>query len=295
MNALGSKWMSKLPDEIKLSQLTIPGTHNSLAVDCSPFAKCQKMPLNYQLNYGIRYLDIRCRHVKDEFKLHHSSFDLNAKFDIDCLNVCYEFLISNPSEVIIMLVSSEHNPSGNTLKFEDVFKRYLDKHLDKWYLDENCPSLGQVRGKIVLFRRFFSPYRPLGIDMSGWRFNQTFRIKNHDNFGFLIQDECNLSAGSKWSQVKQLLDVTNSNLNDMNTWYMNYCSSQNWPLQPPIYIAWSNNKNLLNYLKNESFAKIQNLNKNQTATLNSFNLGILVLDFVEEEIIENIFLVNFRS
>ena len=44
------------------------------------------------------------------------------------------------------------------------------------------PKLSQARGKILLFRRFWSKYRPLGIDMSGWKNNQTFQIKNNENF-----------------------------------------------------------------------------------------------------------------
>ena len=64
-------WMVKLPDSISLASLNIPGTHNSGALH-EPFprtAKCQQLSIIDQLKIGVRFLDIRCRHVKHRFSI----------------------------------------------------------------------------------------------------------------------------------------------------------------------------------------------------------------------------------
>ncbi|WII35187.1 hypothetical protein [Paenibacillus thiaminolyticus] len=56
-------WMSLIRDDARLSELSIPGTHYSMAYRTNQPATdhvyTQSMPLNTQLNSGIRYLDIR--------------------------------------------------------------------------------------------------------------------------------------------------------------------------------------------------------------------------------------------
>lgn len=286
MDSRGPNWMSFLPDNLKLFNLTIPGTHNSCAYDCSPFAKCQKLSLIDQLNSGVRYLDVRCRQIEDQFRLYHGSFNLNLDFDSGCIDICIDFLRSNPSETLVMLVSTEHTPIRNNHKFDDVFVKYIENNKKHWYLQEDAPELGSARGKIVLLRRFFTTQRSMGIDMSGWR-KGTFRIQNHANFQFSIQDDYKLLADEKWSKVKDLIEECKANLDGNQTWYMNYCSAQYWPIQPPKYIAWVVNKQLTMYINGENeFDEIRNRNKNSS-------LGILILDFAKPDFIKNIFSLNF--
>lgn len=67
-----SKWISKLPDHIKLRDLIIPGSHASNSADIYkpkwgiPFMLCQKISILKQLRAGIRYLDIKFGVRKDE-------------------------------------------------------------------------------------------------------------------------------------------------------------------------------------------------------------------------------------
>ena len=70
MEMTGQFWMSRLADDISLSDLNIPGTHNS-AARYEPFpktAKCQRLSLTAQLQAGVRFFDIRCHHKKDLFQ-----------------------------------------------------------------------------------------------------------------------------------------------------------------------------------------------------------------------------------
>jgi 1-phosphatidylinositol phosphodiesterase len=279
---IGHKWMSYVSDGLKLSELTIPGTHNTCATQT--IAKCQSMPLRDQLNAGVRFLDVRCRHIEDRFDIYHSSFDLNQRFDLDVAHVCVEFLKSNPSETLVMLASTEHLPKNNTLAFDDVFHRYVEVHRSFWYLSEHVPTLRECRGRIVLLRRFRSDRRPFGIDMSGWHHNGPCHIKNHPHHKFHVQDVFKLTANQKWQHVKETLGVVTSSSNEMpHTMYLNYCSAQNWPLQPPFIIAMVVNRQLKAYLdeREKSGSKCQ--------------LGVIILDFVNPGLVEKLFLFNLRD
>ena len=54
-------WMENIPDETKLSSMSIPGTHDSCTqnVDMRYIFQCQDASIATQLKYGYRYLDMR--------------------------------------------------------------------------------------------------------------------------------------------------------------------------------------------------------------------------------------------
>ncbi|GAA5849495.1 hypothetical protein JCM9279_000919 [Rhodotorula babjevae] len=55
-----SSWMRYLPDEAKLDELYLPGTHDSLALFYPLLSSiCQSTPILAQLRGGIRFLDFR--------------------------------------------------------------------------------------------------------------------------------------------------------------------------------------------------------------------------------------------
>ena len=118
-----NSWMSGLQDNISISKISIPGTHDSGArVDApvvSGTAKTQDLSIAEQLNAGVRFLDIRCRHIDNAFTIHHGAIYQNLNFD-DVLNACYTFLNSHPSETIIMSVKEEYDASNTTRSFEQT-------------------------------------------------------------------------------------------------------------------------------------------------------------------------------
>src|SRR5579864_9502172 len=71
--ANGSNWMASLDSHLLLSQLSIPGSHDTMAL-YEPFpgtTKCQNLSLAEQLMAGVRFLDIRCRHTNNAFAIYH--------------------------------------------------------------------------------------------------------------------------------------------------------------------------------------------------------------------------------
>ncbi|MBR3258714.1 MAG: phosphatidylinositol-specific phospholipase C domain-containing protein [Eggerthellaceae bacterium] len=155
-------WMESVDDEVLLSDMVIPGTHDSATKYCELafITKCQALTIGDQLAAGFRYLDIR---LGDDgagnLLLYHGfthaktgAFGENLTLDA-VLDMCYAFLKSHPTETIIFAVKQEH---GDVSVAE--FQRMLDAHVqaapDKWLLTGEIPTLGEARGKLVLMRRY---------------------------------------------------------------------------------------------------------------------------------------------
>ena len=190
--------MTSLDGHWLLSQLSIPGSHDTMAL-YEPFpgtTKCQKLSLAEQLKAGVRFLDIRCRHTNNAFGIYHGRVAQQASFD-DVLKTCARFLSSNPGECIVMSVKQESTPEGNTRSFEQTFDSYVSKNPSLWHLGSDIPTLGAVRGKIVLFRRFAAKSLPKGIDASVWPDNTTFT-----NGNLMVEDHYDLSDNdTKWRDI----------------------------------------------------------------------------------------------
>lgn len=171
------KWMASISDQKQLSEITIPGTHNSCTFNATSISKCQNLKLDEQLMAGIRYIDIRCRHYYDVFELHHGREYLHLNFDY-VLTACEAFLKEHNKECIVMLVQNEYQPAGNVKTFEQVFNEYVQRYPDLFYLGNTIPTLSRVRGKVVVLRRFYispgSNSNNMGIDITAWPDNTTF-------------------------------------------------------------------------------------------------------------------------
>ena len=218
-----NNWMGALDNSLKISQLSIPGTHNSRARhEVFPgTAKCQNLTISEQLNNGVRFLDIRCRHFKDAFTIHHGSVYQKANFN-DVLDACLEFLENNPTECIIMSVREEHKAADNTRSFEETFDRYVNQAPASWELGNSIPHLGDVRGKIVLFRRFKANDLPKGIHATYWKDKTTFTINSTAKVR--VQDVYRVGdKREKWNNILPLLEEAKSGA--ANTLYVNFTSA----------------------------------------------------------------------
>ncbi len=198
--------MGKLDDSRSLAQLSIPGSHDSAArVELYPgTSKCQSLTIEDQLAAGVRYFDLRLRDDHDKFALYHGIVDQQTSFD-DVVAAMLAFLDAHPGETVIASVKQEVDPSGATTSFEDLFAAYVAKAPDRWYLAPAVPTLGQVRGKIVLLRRFEAASKPFGIDASRWDDNKTFSIINRDALLAIEDNYIVTDARAKWSCITHLL------------------------------------------------------------------------------------------
>ena len=104
--------MATLPDEKCLSELSIPGTHNTMSFHTQQLGNdlvwCQSLDLELQISMGIRFFDIRCRNFDDVLPLHHEQFFLDCYFD-DVLGRVTKYLKEHPHEFFIMNVQEEYH------------------------------------------------------------------------------------------------------------------------------------------------------------------------------------------
>ena len=171
-------WMKSIPDNTKLSQMTIPGTHNSCALHGICCARTQSWSLPEQMKAGLRYFDIRLRLYNNTLRAFHAFVDQKDTFDI-ILSYVLHFLKENPSESIIMQIIAEHK-SKNCKKtmpelYEEYTKNIKEKILEYKYKDI---TMGDIRGKILIIKIFHksTKYLPGFLIQNNWSVNTRFSI-----------------------------------------------------------------------------------------------------------------------
>ncbi len=213
-------WMSNLPDSRRLSQISMPGTHDTMSFYGGDIVRTQSLPLAEQLRSGIRALDIRCRHYYNSFTIHHGLVYQNANFD-DVLIAVQQFLAANPRETIVMRVKEEYKAEGNNRSFADTFNSYAARYPNLfWRFNGNNPTLGEIRGKVVILQNFSAP-TPVGI---GWG-----NLNLQDNYSMTT----NWDLHRKWTDVKNHLAKASSG--DSNTIYANFLSASGGSF--PYFVA----------------------------------------------------------
>lgn len=215
-----TNWMGALPDEMKLSTLSIPGTHDTMAYQFSTscdlipdIVRTQTMDLETQLNSGIRVLDIRLRHAADNaFALHHGSCFLDGYFGGDVMDVVNSFLDAHPSETILMRVKKEHDDAPDlTRTFNETWEWYMEIYGSKVWRGSGNATLGEVRGKIVILDQDAGV--SYGLNWSS--FNKQDNYDMADNWDLY----------DKWLDVKgQLADAAAGNKEVV---YVNFLSAAN--------------------------------------------------------------------
>ena len=167
-----SNWMRRVDGSKRLSELSIPGTHDSGSrnpqttdADTRARLRTQSRTIAQQLDDGIRFLDIRIGYTNNDFSLYHENVSSGLTFQ-DVLDTCSTFLTAHSKETIIMSVKQETDaptsgndaiPPGRTtpLTFQGRFDKYVtDSPTGLFFQENKFPKLGTARGKIVLFRRF---------------------------------------------------------------------------------------------------------------------------------------------
>ena len=217
--------MNSLPDSTRISEINIPGTHDSCTyrVQFPLLSRCQKATIDEQLNSGIRFLDIRVEKVGEKLKLVHDIADCkkpaNPREKLlleDIINDCKSFLYKNPSETILLSYKRDDGPNQEET-FDIFFKKYL-KNDPLWYTENRIPLLKEVRGKIVLLNRDNidknnTEYTDLntGINLSTWvyqkenieRIYEVAELLSRDGAitgkTFTVQDLYGLTPQKKWN------------------------------------------------------------------------------------------------
>ncbi|MFF3457390.1 phosphatidylinositol-specific phospholipase C domain-containing protein [Streptomyces sp. NPDC002730] len=248
------EWMGGASSQVSLGSLSIPGTHDTLAIHGGWLAPSayeaqenhgdSSATLTAQLNAGIRAIDIRVRVVNSgsAFAIHHSDVYQNANFD-DVLTKARDFLSAHPTETVLLNLHGECDAntteggsgSGSTGHCADdpsntttegrirVFNSYLARYPGLFYAPTvtgtsaaAMPTLGQVRGRIVL-TRFTGPR---GQVYSGFGLTQ---LTSGDWGRYIENDWTQCGLDQKWSRAQaNLAEAGNDSSGAM---YVTYTSA----------------------------------------------------------------------
>lgn len=122
-----------------------------------PLSACQTWPVAVQLSAGVRVLDVRLSlpdGPQGTLKAYHGIQNQYMDF-ATILRQVYGFLDAHPTEVVVMSIKQEDKTDG----FEAAVYAAILIDAERWWTAPLMPTLGDVRGKIVLFSRF--GHRPI--------------------------------------------------------------------------------------------------------------------------------------
>lgn len=186
------EWMTALDDNTLISDISIPGTHDTGTYALEElnfgFSKCQNMSIMDQLDFGIRYFDLR---VTSGLDIEHGGIPCNVSFD-EIVWDTREFFRKHPGETVIFELTGD---SDFVTKFNDYLEtsdcsRYF-------WLGNYVPRLGEVRGRIMIVRRYtYDDVQGLDFASNGvWPKDGSKHGKNADGIDYYIEDKY-FDAGS---------------------------------------------------------------------------------------------------
>ena len=247
-------WMQNIPDSMKLSQMTIPGTHDSCSLYGICCARTQTWTLLEQMKAGIRFFDIRLRLYNNTLRAFHACVDQKDTFDI-ILSYALGFLSQNPSETIFMQIITEYKKKNCNKTMTELYEEYTAKYKNKIFEYENKDvTMGEIRGKIFIIKIFggSTRYVPNFFIQNNWTVN------------------CRLCINAKKRKIKEnfhrSININNGKI------FVNYLSaSSDYAMMTPYTAAKKCNKIAMRY---------------------NGRLGIILMDYPGEELIKHLISQN---
>ena len=307
-----TNWMSRVADTKGIWELSVPGTHDSAATTQlipHPYKsrlgqyETQQLTIKQQLEMGIRFLDLRLSLDNGVLQMVHWVMRTEQTF-AQVMEWLSEFLENNPSETIIVSIKNDTN--GDKVEFEYAVAEVFKAKPELWFSGEDLPTLGEARGKIVLFRRYEVTQLTIGFDISPpkWPRNPIrFEIPVgaaqtpviiQDNFDFInkilplpqVLDE-------EWKSISLLLDESCSPVPEsQGKLFINFLSASGPPLYFPIVFATGAVYGESGFISGMNQRLLDRLAAQVSKT---GRLGILLLDYVNfpSEIIHEI--INYND
>ncbi|EPS45907.1 hypothetical protein H072_97 [Dactylellina haptotyla CBS 200.50] len=269
-----ANWMTNLDGSLLVTGFTIPGTHDSAAqtdkISLAPeLGATQSSLIPDQLLNGIRFFDLRLGSTAEPLKLRHGLLEIDGYAQDVFLNF-HDFLAAHPNETILCSVKWDYDGVAQPADFETKLNAYFtDGQHGTWYTSSTLPKLDDVRGKIVLLRRYNGN---LGfyMDVANNNGNHTSTsgdIRVQDLYSPATTSDGYPDYNTKWNAVQYMLDTHLAfNSSQLN---VNFLSAVNIEGLSTLYkpSVWANEIN----------ARMQSwLDTVETQTV---NLGVVAMDF----------------
>ena len=176
-----ASWMSKIPDDRKICDMCIPGSHDSGTYGVENLlrfaASCQSMDLRAQWDHGCRAFDLRVRTDGKTTNLYHNFVPCHLTLK-RALSQIQSRLKENPTETAIVIIKPESNDAGLNWFVSGVLSIFLRRVVEVSFDDVDEPvtemytlldlcasgsnfilprpdlTMGEARGKIIVIFRF---------------------------------------------------------------------------------------------------------------------------------------------
>lgn len=261
-----SNWMSFLNDTYLISNLIIPGTHQSGSWTLNPLSGkpllTQSLTLDEQLSYGVRFFDI--------YMIVDNSMTLYVMNDVYATPYTYQstqdifisFLRNNPSEFLILKIQDNTSNNSSSL-FDDVFKYNIENYTEYYYINDTIPKIRNMRGKIYVIKLF-------NTTLAFYDYNQT------NTYYDMTLTNCNIST------ISQKADSIEKHINNIATVLcLTFSSAYNLTsLDDNVYCTYLDVANVIN-------PKLQ-----QFIVSTSHISGMIIVDFITPSLSYSIFTQN---
>lgn len=157
---MADDWLTDIPDETYIANLSIPGTHDSgtghgfTSSTGEEYSRCQDLTLTEQLEIGIRAFDFRPKVSGDHLHVNHGITATNLRFD-DALFTLRDFLKEHPTEFAILHLLYATGFDNDKEEYAQMLAELVQRDDLKDYFVEfrRDLTLGDMRGKMLILSR----------------------------------------------------------------------------------------------------------------------------------------------
>jgi 1-phosphatidylinositol phosphodiesterase len=270
-----------------LASITLPGTHDSGTSNYgkfwAPYAKCQDVNINKQLEWGVRFLDLRVGF--DGFTnpqiCHGSAGHANRSLNQVLLGV-RNFLIQYSSECVVLLFDDEYNEGKRLIDAIEALL-YNNDYRDYVYDKPDIPHLNDARGKMIYWRRY--DYSLVGRGLKVPIFKKYLLFPLYENAYLSTQDNYECSDKEKWKDVEDFLGIALRSAGEVPpivNLIISFTSYYHGIPLPRLTATFMNPK-IKNYI-----SKYQRANGGWP-----IHLGIIASDFVSQDLAHRMLCTNF--
>lgn len=291
---VSADWMSRVSDDKRITEINIPGTHDSLArfVAFTIITRTQSASLEEQLGMGVRYFDFRFIKTARGLVAAHGGIRCKASGGIfapeitadSVAQACIRFLKKHPTETVLFQLKEDKGGAGDSF-YSEFYNTVIKGNADRWFAQNRIPTLGEVRGKIVLLRAVsvdkeafdetnsginFDSYPYIGSKkINDYRCGKIADLNGNGYEEMHVQDSYKLEMKKKWQAVKGFLEA------DLDKRNFNICLlSCTGIFQPYLNARFVNNEFMEYELRKKEY-------------------GIIAVDYVDHEICRKIYETNY--
>lgn len=254
-------WMASVDGGLSLASLTIPGTHDTCALNRTPWVRCQSYGTHDQLRMGVRFFDLRPSDSAS-MKIFHGPVDVDNSM-INVLDNCREFLDEHPTETVLVSIKQE-NTDSSAAAFGARWRQTTAKYRDILHTSSRLPTLAQARGRVVVVSR--AEGVP-GVPWSSATVSDAYKVGSVDE-----------ARDKKWPTVQRALETAAKG--SRSKLHITFCSGTGFPRVDPGDVNDVIEPRLRTWL-------------NKRPGRRGERLGVVLVDFAKRGKIEQIAARNF--